>query len=252
MQDRHAEYFRRGSAPRCALLMVHGIVGTPRHFDFLLPAVGEQWSVYNIRLEGHGAGVRDFSRSSMAAWKRQVKERLIELSQQHEVIVVCGHSLGTLLLLEALPQFPKIRGILLLNPPLHVHFWPKTWLQMLRQAFNLIDENDPLQRATRDAAGVESDWRLWRYIGWLPRYLELLKLCRESRDRLGRIQVPCRVFHSRHDELVSPRTRAHFEDTHCIKNTLLEDSWHFYYPEADAQRIRRAAAELLQQAEEKE
>ena len=253
MTNRHAEYFRAGTDSRCAVLMIHGIVGTPRHFDFLLPGVPENWSIYNIRLDGHGAGVREFSRTSTEKWKQQVKSRLEELSEKHDVIVVFGHSLGTLLTLDALPQFPKIRGLLLLNPPLHVHFWPRTWLRMLRVALGCIDESDPLHRATRDACGLTQDWRLWRYVGWLPRYVELLQLCRESRGRIGRIRVPCRVIHSRHDELVnSRRTQPYFAGNPFIQAQMLEESWHFYYPGEDAEAICRTAKALLQEAEKGE
>ena len=45
------------------MLFVHGIVGTPRHFDFLIDVVPSTVSIYNILLDGHGYGVRDFSRT---------------------------------------------------------------------------------------------------------------------------------------------------------------------------------------------
>ena len=45
------------------MLFVHGIVGTPRHFDFLIDVVPSTVSIYNMLLDGHGYGVRDFSRT---------------------------------------------------------------------------------------------------------------------------------------------------------------------------------------------
>ena len=61
--ERNREYVRIVEGSEYAVLFVHGIVGTPRHFDFLIDVVPPNVSIYNMLLDGHGYGVRDFSRT---------------------------------------------------------------------------------------------------------------------------------------------------------------------------------------------
>ena len=69
----HSEYIRVNSS-ETAVLMIHGIAGTPAHFRELIPVIPEDWAVYNILLDGHGKNVEDFGRSSMQKWKDQYNE----------------------------------------------------------------------------------------------------------------------------------------------------------------------------------
>ena len=72
----HSPTFRSIPGSDTAILFIHGIVGTPDHFLDLLPLVPSDWSYANILLPGHGGSVGDFSRSSMALWRRAVAEQM--------------------------------------------------------------------------------------------------------------------------------------------------------------------------------
>ena len=50
-------YIREIAGADTALLMIHGIVGTPAHFSMLYPYVPKDWSIYNMVLDGHGGSV---------------------------------------------------------------------------------------------------------------------------------------------------------------------------------------------------
>ena len=52
----HAPYFRKGTG-RNAVLLIHGIAGSPAHFRDLVPVIPEPFSVYNILLDGHSGAV---------------------------------------------------------------------------------------------------------------------------------------------------------------------------------------------------
>ena len=66
----HRSYIHQPEHARKAVLMIHGICSTPRHFDWLLPSFDDSWAVYNILLDGHGGSVQDFAHSSMEIWKK--------------------------------------------------------------------------------------------------------------------------------------------------------------------------------------
>ena len=96
----HKEYVRINDYSKTAILFIHGIVGTPNHFNEFVSLVPESFSVYNLLLEGHGKGVKDFSNASMKKWEAQVDSVVKELSLTHEKIYIVAHSLGTLLAID--------------------------------------------------------------------------------------------------------------------------------------------------------
>ena len=72
----------------CAVLFVHGILGSPAQFAPFLPLVPQDWSFCNLLLQGHGGGARDFSAASMAVWREQTRQAFAELRAQHETVVI--------------------------------------------------------------------------------------------------------------------------------------------------------------------
>ena len=64
---------------KTAVILCHGIMGSPDHFRHFLPLIPEDWSVCCLLLDGHGKGVMDFAHSSMDKWKAQVFAQLREL-----------------------------------------------------------------------------------------------------------------------------------------------------------------------------
>ena len=76
----HKEYVKINDESNTVVLFIHGIVGTPNHFNEFVPLVPESISVYNLLLDGHGKGVKDFSKASMKKWESQVATVVEELS----------------------------------------------------------------------------------------------------------------------------------------------------------------------------
>jgi len=116
----HKDYKRLVENSSRSILFIHGIVGTPNHFKRFLPLVPEDQSIYNLLLDGHGKGVRDFSRSSMAKWEEQTARAVSELAESHEEIYIVAHSLGCLLAIEQSICNPKIKKLFLLQAPLRL------------------------------------------------------------------------------------------------------------------------------------
>lgn len=93
---RHETYIREVPGARTAVLMVHGILGTPAHFAPLYPQIPADWSVYSILLEGHGGKVEDFAAASMAAWQAQVRGWVEKLRRKYARVVFAAHSIDAL------------------------------------------------------------------------------------------------------------------------------------------------------------
>ena len=241
----HEEYVRIVDSGDKAVFMVHGIVSTPRHFDFLIPLIPKEWSVCNILLDGHGGSVRDFSASSMKIWKKNVRNRLDSLCKKHSTVIVVAHSMGTLLAMEQLCDFPQIKAMVLINPPLCARVMPVMIPYSLKFCFGMVDRNNPVQAALYDDIGIKLSRYLWEYLGWIPRFLELLKLCRESRETAKTIKIPCHVFLSGRDELVSMNTYKHIKDNPNIKVFICGRSGHSYYKPGFIKNVKQSFIGLI-------
>lgn len=238
----HSPFIRQGSG-KCAVLLLHGIAGSPGHFRDLVPVIPPEYSVYNILLDGHNGSVEDFSHTSMKKWKAQVEKILEALFDRHEKVVIAAHSMGTLFAIQAAVEHPdRIHRLFLLSVPTRPWVRLSTLCTALRVAFG---KNDPAAAAMRSDTGIVLTPKLWKYLGWLPRMLELLRECRRIRKVLPRLTVPTQVFLSRKDELVSFRSRKDIEGHPAITCTVLNGSGHFVYGPEDLALLQECLLKTL-------
>ncbi|MBP3414321.1 MAG: alpha/beta fold hydrolase [Clostridia bacterium] len=234
----HREYIRAIDDADTAVFMVHGINSTPRHFDWLIPYLPENWSIYNILLDGHGGSVKDFSNTSMKKWKQQVDGWLRKLSAQYANILVVGYSMGTLLTMELTQKYPCIKAMLLFNVPLKVFVRPVMAVRVLKFSFGKVNKNNPAELATYNDIGMKLEPWLWKYLAWIPHYISLLRLCRQCRKVAPVLNIPCHVLFGKKDELVSVKSKRYFENNPYANSFIFENSGHFYYePEFKAHAL---------------
>lgn len=244
----HSAYIRVSNHKRTAVLMIHGITGSPRHFDMLIPLIPDDWSIYNILLDGHGQSVTDFADSSMEIWRKQVADVTDRLCREYEQVVLIGHSMGTLLSAEQALRYPhKIPALILLASPLRVRVKASIIRNSLKVIYGKVQPHDIGAVATQNATSISPDRRLWRYLRWIPRFLELFARIRATRADVPQIAVPTYVFQSREDELVSPRSARCFEGNDRITVRFLEHSGHFYYPGGDLTILQEAIANIIRE-----
>ena len=240
----HREYVRVVAGADTAVLMIHGIVGTPAHFRDLVPLVPENWTLVNLLLDGHGGSVGDFSRASMHRWKAQVNGWVQSLTASHRRVILVAHSMGTLFAIRAAVERPEeIAALFLLAVPLRPWVRLRTAAASLRLALGL-----PGHKISREMAAdtsVALTWKLWQYLGWIPRYVELLAEIGQVRRLLPRLTVPTEAFQSRVDELVSARSIRDLEGHPHIALTVLEESGHFAYGTEDRKLLQQRFREII-------
>lgn len=233
----HSEYKRIVPGAKKAVLFVHGINATPRFFDAYAEALPEDISVHSLLLPGHGGTVRDFGDHSAQEWERHVRAALDALRDDHEDVYIVAHSLGTLLAIrEAVRDDRKIAGMLLLCVPLRIWSRPTAWWGKLAKGLG----GRAAQEELRTCYGTEVDWRIWRYIGWIPRYLELFKLSREARQVVHRVTTPTLVFMAGKDEQVSLRGEKCMAGNPAITVARMENSTHHIFTPEDKAAVRGA------------
>ena len=237
----HEPYICIVPGARMAVLFIHGIIGTPEHFRVLMPLereVPENWSVCNLLLPGHGGTAEDFGRSSMKAWREHVFSCFEDLAKTHEQVFVVAHSMGTLFAIELGLQYPeKIPALFLLAVPMRPGLRWFGIKNMLRVGFGMVREDHPMEVATKLACGIETTRRVWKYIPWIPRYLELFYEIWRVEKTMGGLTIPCTAWQSHKDELVRNRSRKVLEKFPQIRIRDLYDSSHFFYTDADREAI---------------
>ncbi len=244
----HEPYERKVPGGKTALLCLHGILGSPEHFRAFLPYVPKSVSVFALLLDGHGGSTQDFSKSSMTKWKAQVHEKLAALSADYSHIYILGHSMGTLLALDACMSHPKVSGLFLLAVPLRIAVRPAAVFYSLKAYMGVSAAGDPLADAYEAAHSVSLSKNPLLYIGWLPRYLELFKISRKVRTQIASVSVPCRIFQSEKDELVSARSAHHIPSQENFSSAVLPGARHFVYTPENMDTLGAALHSFLEEA----
>ena len=230
-------YIRHASGDT-AILFIHGILGSPMHFERFIDAVSADYGIYNILLEGHGGSVRNFSKASMEKWKKQVDEAATVLLSRYDKIFIVGHSMGTFFAMDTAVKYSKrVKGILLLQSPLKIGVKPIAVKYSMQVLFGQIKEDDEFMKEYKNANSIDLNLRFWEYIGWIPRYLELFAESKRARQTITKIDVPCVVFQSAKDELVSMKSTGFVPNKPNIKLTVLKNSTHFIYEKSEYSEI---------------
>ena len=239
---KHEEYVRIVPCADTAVLFIHGIVGTPNHFRDLIPLIDlvpADWSVYNLLLDGHGKTVDDFANSSMDKWRRQVWCTFEELSKTHERIILVAHSMGTLFSIQLAIEHPeRIPFLFLIAVPMRPGIRLMTIRNLLKLVFGKLRDDIPLEAATKKVCGVTTTRKLWKYLKWIPRFLELFAEIHRTEKGLYRLHIPCIAWQSQTDELVANRTRKVLEKSGVMEVHNLLHSTHFYYHTEDQKLVR--------------
>ncbi len=240
----HEEYKRISENATKAILFIHGILGTPNHFEEFVSLVPNSISVYNILLDGHGKSAADFSHTSMKKWEVQVEGALEELAKNHSEICIVAHSLGCLLALDKTADFQKISKMLLLAVPLKISLKPRLFLNSIKIYLGKESKSDELKAAKR-CYGIKDSKNPLHYLGWIPRFAELFAKIRKVRKILPLIKVNCKVFQSLNDETVSKRSFELLVKNNNFNASFLEGSGHFYYPQADFDILKSTFSEFI-------
>ncbi|MBQ3080247.1 MAG: alpha/beta hydrolase [Clostridia bacterium] len=241
-------YIRIRENAKIAVLMVHGIAGTPAQFEALIPLIPEDYSIYNILLDGHGKTVLDFGKASMKKWKAQFRKTLEDLRRQYDGIFIVAHSMGTLFSIQHAVENPdKILRLFLLSVPTR----PFPRVSTVRASYAImlgrVKKGDKIAHALIKGTSIQLEKGIFPYITWIPRLIELLFECRKTRKMLPKLAIPSDTFQSQADELVSARSIKDLNTHPYIKNTVLFHSGHLLYGDEDLVLLKRYMEEAVKE-----
>jgi pimeloyl-ACP methyl ester carboxylesterase len=99
----HRVTFRQvGNGP--VLVLIHGITGTWRHWERVIPSLAQRYTVVAPDLLGHGESAKPRGDYSLGAFASGIRDLLVALD--HRKATVVGHSLGGGIAMQFAYQFP--------------------------------------------------------------------------------------------------------------------------------------------------
>jgi len=235
---KYEEKSRMVEGAEVAVLFIHGILGSPNHFDRFYELVPENVSYQAILLRGHGRRVQDFSKSNMNEWREDSAVAVENLLKSHKQIILVAHSMGTLFSIQESVKHPdRVKALFLLNSPMKAYLHPCMILGSFKVLSGKVKAGDERGEAMIRSYSLERDWRLWRYLAWIPRFLELFSEIKATRKIIGSVTVKTQVFQSKNDELVRNSATKYLMQNKDFDITTMKNSTHFYYEKEDFNNI---------------
>lgn len=197
-----ADPFRFPAEGSAGVLVLHGFTGVPfsvRPWGRALHEAGAE--VVGPLLPGHGTRWEDLVDVRWEQWRDHAAEHLRALRNRHDVVVVCGLSMGGTLALHLAADEP-VDGVVAVNP-----------------ALSLVSRTAPLAPALRHAvasvASVGDDISVPGVTEHayprtpLAGVAQLGRLMARTRRMLPSVTAPVLVLRSRHDHVVSEASHRH-------------------------------------------
>ena len=241
----HKEFVRIVPKSKTAILFIHGIAGTPNHFNKFIEFIPEEISVYNMLLDGHGKKTKDFSASSMKKWKRQVEKTVDKLLNEHKNVYIIAHSMGTLFAIEEAVKDERIEKLFLLALPIKLFVKPSALISALKIYLGKISSEDIKVLAMKNCCGIELSKNPFEYAGWIPRFFELFAEIRKTKKVISNLKTDCRIYQSEYDELVSKKSVYLLKKKTKATVNVLEKSGHYYYDKNDFDFLTKEFKEFI-------
>lgn len=239
MSDKHQEQAHLGTGNSC-VLFVHGILSSPRFFKPLLANLPEDINYLNLLLPGHGADLSEFASVGMSDWENYCAQKLAYLRGMYENIVVVGHSMGNLLLVdELIKDKSKISGAVLIDVPLIGHITKAGLEVMFKATFDAEKKESSVERSVKYNKSIKIE-HYYELPFFLPNFIALLWKMHQVRMNIAKMQVDSHVFQSEEDELVSTMSNRYIAENELAKLHTMAGVGHFYIPEHERQKIADA------------
>lgn len=240
-ENRHQPYTLTRNDADTAILLVHGIYGSPSQFEQLAKTLYQQgYTVRAVLLPGHGCSVKEFSRAKAKDWYAEVSRAANSLSKRYKNIYMIGHSMGGLLIInEAIKN--GVNGVILMSVPMKVKMSLGTFRISLKMLWGNPDKDNDFLKSYRNAYSIQKG-PIWHYILCFPRMINLLQMIRNTRNSLCKVDSPVLIIQSRQDETVCWKSVNIFKESlNCSVDTLLLDkSGHSHYHPEEVDRINDA------------
>lgn len=191
-----AESFLLKGGQHCVLL-IHGFSGSVSEMRWLADFLHQLgYSVFAVRLPGHGTTVEDLSRTTMYDWVEAVESTFLKLKDDYPLISVVGMSMGGLLALNLATNY-QFHRLIVLAAPIYIKDWRLNFLNIFRLFIKSIPKK-------LHNYGLENHIRYDQMP--IKAIVELKKLITKTKPILPLITVPTLVMQSKVEHTLKPKS----------------------------------------------
>ena len=226
------------------ILLLHGLTATAAEVRLLAKRLHQKgYTVAGPLLPGHGTKPEDLNQTTWRDWAWEAEKSYQHLATLCDRVFVGGESTGAVLALDLATKHKEIAGVLCYAPAIKLAM-PATALARLYIAAPLVDS------IPKSHIGTNPHWQGYRVYP-LRAVMELVRLGRDVRQRLGQIKQPVLVMHGRNDETIAPDSSDIILEN--VSSTVkaghwLENSGHIILLEDELDLIESVTRQFMEQA----
>jgi len=193
---------------RYGIVLVHGYMAAPAEMKQLAERLYKAgYSVYIVRLKGHGTSPRDLMEAKWQDWNESVNRGYVIMKNSVRKFAICGFSTGAgLTLLQAEQKGEKYSALISIAAPLRLQDI-RAYLSGAVNIFNTILEKLNLKKSTVDFipnAPENPDINYSR--NPVHGINELNKLMKIVEPNLSSIKIPSLIIQAKGDPVVNPKS----------------------------------------------
>jgi carboxylesterase len=205
-------FFFEGGPVGC--LLIHGGTGSPPEMrpmgEYL---AGKGLTVLGVRLAGHGTTPEDLAGTTWQDLVASAEEGLVRLQARCEQVFVAGLSVGGLLTLYLAANHP-LPGIVVMSAPAYLADWRLKLVTVIKHLIKWHHSS-----GESDLTDPQAQEMLWFYRRVPVAFgQEVVRLMREVRGRLSRVQAPALIMQGRCDRTIPAESAQIFFDGVAAKD----------------------------------
>lgn len=270
---RKFDFYFETNSPK-AVLLIHGITGTPSEMRYLGKNLFKAgFSVLCNSLPRHCASLGELRKVTWQEIYAACLSDLEALAQEHSQVFVGGISMGALMAIHLASEFPdRVSGIIALAPTVFYDGWALHKGKILMNLFwhipairnrinireshpyGLKDENtrSNIERFYRQAKSSEYDDKVLLFgspffpLANLYQHHLFTKVVKKE---ISRVHTPILIIHAQEDDMASPRNARYiFQNISSSQKDLimLHDSYHMITIDKEKDRVAQEVVKFLE------
>jgi len=246
-----------------AVVLIHGLTGTPNEMRFLASSLNKKgYTVICPRLANHGEPLGVLKDTPWQDFYQSAKNAFLEIVKGHDMVFVSGLSMGALFSLLLAAEFPKeVKGVSCLSPTLFYDGWnmpkyrwllPLAYSTFLKNFFYFKEEppygikNEAVRRFVHNyysQARLDQMDKVAEYgYPFFPLGLlnQLNEVIRRVRTKLGEITAPVQLIQAQEDDMTSVKNSRFIYDRVASEKKeliLLYDSYHVITADQERDKV---------------
>ena len=197
------------------VLLIHGYMAAPEEVKALANKIyNAGYSVYGVRLRGHGTSPEDLASRNWEAWYNSVNRGYSTLNNSVKKIAVAGFSTGAgIALLQATIAEKQYKGVISISAPIQLIDIKSKLSSTIVKWNNLLDTINTKKGQMKFVENTPENPHINYSRNPISSISELLKLMNKVENNLSKISIPTLIIQGNNDPVVNPKSAKKIYET---------------------------------------